>query len=80
MRIPRPLLRREGPMPIGRIRSHLYGRFIGHSSADTVIAQNGHRFVRQANGTVSLRTDDATVPAEPSPPSPRPRTAFWQRR
>ena len=76
------LLRREGPMPIGRIRSHLYGRFIGHSSADTVIAQNGHRFVRQPNGTVSLRTaDEAAVATEdaPTPTTPK-RTAYWQRR
>ena len=75
------LLRRDGPLPIGRIRSHLYGRFIGHSSADAVIAQNAHRFIRQPNGTVSLRTDDAPVATEvPAGPATPKRTAFWQRR
>ena len=76
------LLRREGPLSIGRIRAHLYGRFIGHASADVIIAQHAHKFIRQKDGTVSLRAEDdggPTVVDAPPPPAP-PRTAFWQRR
>ena len=76
------LLKREGPLPIGRIRSHLYGRFIGHSSADAVIAQHPHQFVRERNGTVKLRTEaDPFTPENGEAVAPIPkRTAFWQRR
>jgi hypothetical protein len=52
------LLERDGPLPIGRIRSHLYGRYIGLASADAVIARNPQRFLRQSDGLVSLREDD----------------------
>jgi hypothetical protein len=51
-------LRREGPQPIGRIRSHLYGRFVGLGSADLVIAQNPQRFARDGAALVSLRESD----------------------
>jgi len=56
-------LRREGPQPIGRIRSHLYGRSVGLASADSVIAAYPHLFVREPDSTVRLRPDDET--AEP---------------
>jgi hypothetical protein len=51
-------LQREGPQPLRRIRSHLYGRFIGLGSADLVIAQNQQRFARDADGVISLRDSD----------------------
>jgi hypothetical protein len=76
-------LTREGPQPIGRIRSHLYGRFIGPASADSAIAANPHRFVRERNGMVSLRTTDAQQsdlldPTESWSSKPR-RLDFWHR-
>lgn len=46
-------LRREGPQPIGKIRTHLYGRFLG-ASADVVIAQRPRRFERQPGGLIAL--------------------------
>jgi hypothetical protein len=49
-------LRRHGPQPIARIRSHLYGRFIGQASADVVIATDSQRrFVRLGGGLIGLR-------------------------
>jgi len=48
-------LRDNGPQPIARIRSHLYGRVIGQASADGIIA-NDQRFVRLDNGTIGLRS------------------------
>jgi hypothetical protein len=61
------LLRVEGPLPIARIRSHLYGRLIGLASADVVIAQNPHRFTRQAGGLVTLLDGEAPAPAQSEP-------------
>jgi hypothetical protein len=78
-------LRREGPQTIGRIRSHLYGRFIGLASADAIITASPHRFARQPNGLIALRSEeeasvadfsDAVAPATP----PGRRSHFWQRR
>jgi hypothetical protein len=75
------LLRREGPLSIGRIRAHLYGRFIGHSSADVIIAQHAHKFTRHKDGTVSLRPEDDDGPTvlDVTPAAVPRRTAFWQR-
>ncbi len=47
-------LRREGAQPIGRIRSHLYGRFVGIASADAVIAAHPRRFSRDRSGLITL--------------------------
>jgi hypothetical protein len=55
-------LEREGPQPIGRIRSEFYGRFIGPVSADSAIAANPHRFARDREGRVSLRPRDGSPP------------------
>jgi len=77
-------LRREGPQPIDRIRTHLYGRFIGLGSADVVIAQSPQRFMREPTGLVSLRDTDEPFDDElldfaaPAPP-PR-RSHFWLQR
>ena len=75
-------LRREGPQPIGRIRSHLYGRFIGLASADSVITERPQRFLREPGGIISLRESadapDGPTPG-PQPPTPK-RVPFWQRR
>jgi hypothetical protein len=79
-------LRTHGPQPIGRIRSHLYGRFIGLASADTVIAQSPHRFTRQPGGLIALRESDEPHAPESEPAGPQrngaapPRVHFWQRR
>jgi hypothetical protein len=78
-------LRDNGPQPIGRIRSHLYGRFIGLASADTVITQSPHRFTRQPGpgGLIALRDGDEARGAEGEPakrPGSPPRVHFWQRR
>ena len=51
-------LGREGPQPIWRIRSFLYGKIIGPASADTVIAAYPNQFVRQKTGTIALRDGD----------------------
>jgi hypothetical protein len=67
-------LRDHGPQPIGRIRSHLYGRFIGQASADVVIATDSQqRFVRLGGGIIGLRGDGDDAPSigEPSPPARR---------
>jgi hypothetical protein len=80
------LLRRDGPQPIGHIRAHLYGRFIGLASADAVIAANPQRFQRERNGVIKLRDnaeaaggDTLEVAAERRKPGAT-RTFFWQRR
>jgi hypothetical protein len=76
-------LRQNGPQPIGRIRSHLYGRFIGLASADAVITQNPHRFMRQPGGLVAVRETDEPVAAKVDASGTllsRPRVHFWQRR
>jgi hypothetical protein len=52
-------LRREGPQPIWRIRSHLYGR-IRPASVDRVIAAYPDQFLRAESGLISLH--DATAP------------------
>jgi hypothetical protein len=50
------LLRQSGPLPIARIRSRLYGWFIGHPSVDAVIARDTQqRFVRLHDGAIGLR-------------------------
>jgi hypothetical protein len=78
-------LRGEGPQTIGRIRSHLYGRFIGLASADAIITGSPHRFVRQSNGMIALRSEDEASAADfgeaaaPAAPTGR-RSHFWQRR
>jgi hypothetical protein len=74
-------LRREGPQPIDRIRSHLYGRFIGLGSADIVIAQSPQRFTRQPTGLITLREseeplDDDLMDFAAPPVVPR-RPHFW---
>jgi hypothetical protein len=79
------LLRREGPMPIGRVRAYLYGRFIGVASADAVIAANPQRFLRERDGMITLRdkSDDSGATGEPASERRKPastRTFFWQRR
>ena len=51
------LLQREGPLPVARIRSHLYGRFVGLASADSAIAAYPERFVRAADDLISLREE-----------------------
>jgi hypothetical protein len=77
-------LRRTGPQPIGRIRSHLYGRVIG-ASADMVIAQRPQRFERQPGGLISLRegdefeSDDLFDLSASSPDAAR-RVQFWRSR
>jgi hypothetical protein len=77
-------LRRAGPQPIGRIRSHLYGRFIG-ASADVVIAQRPQRFERQPDGLIAVRPElelegddmlDLTAP----PPGAARRVHVWYQR
>ena len=73
-------LREHGPQTIGRIRSHLYGRFIGQASADAVIATDSRqRFVKLGGGLIGLR-DDETQP-EPAPPIsvPPSRGPAWHR-
>ena len=77
-------LGREGPQTIGRIRSLLYGRFIGLASADVVIAQSPRLFVRSADGLISLRDADDLGDAEfddfEAPPAhvPLRRVQFWR--
>ena len=77
-------LRREGPQRIDRIRSHLYGRFIGLGSADVVIAQSPHRFARQPTGLISVRDTDEALDGEPidlgAPFTGRRRSHFGQQR
>jgi hypothetical protein len=52
-------LRDQGPQPIARIRSHLYGRVIGQASADAIIANDREqRFTRLDNGLIALREPD----------------------
>jgi hypothetical protein len=52
-------LRTNGPQPITRIRTHLYGRFIGHASPEVVIATDSQqRFVRLGGGLVGLREEE----------------------
>jgi hypothetical protein len=66
-------LGREGPQPMWRIRSYLYGRVMG--PADTVIAEYPHQFVRDKQGMVALRDDgdplgavfDVTMPTSGVP-------------
>jgi hypothetical protein len=68
-------LREHGPQTIGRIRSHLYGRFIGQASADVVIATDSQqRFVRLDGGLIGLRSEQpqgSTVIDSATPPSRR---------
>jgi hypothetical protein len=77
-------LRAQGPQPIGRIRSHLYGRVIG-ASADLVIAQRPQRFERHPGGLISVRDADEFQSDElfdlgaPSPEAAR-RVHFWRNR
>jgi hypothetical protein len=77
-------LRREGPQTIGRIRAHLYGRFIGLASADAIITASPHRFVRQSNGMIALRKEEdagaADVAETATPAASVGRSHFWQRR
>ena len=77
-------LRRNGPQPIDRIRSHLYGRFIGLGSADVVIAQSPQRFTRQPTGLISLRDPDAPFGDSlldlAAPPPTQRRSPFWKQR
>ena len=77
------LLRRQGPLPIARIRSHLYGRFVGVASADAVIAASPHRFVRTPNGLITLHEGDdgsnGVLSGDQAKHSLR-RFRFWQRR
>jgi hypothetical protein len=73
-------LGREGPQPIWRIRSHLYGRIIGQASADSVIAAYPNQFVRQKNGVVMLRDEDdalTELTEMESPPSQPRRARLW---
>jgi hypothetical protein len=75
-------LGREGPQPIWRIRSHLYGRIIGQASADTVVAAYPNQFVRQKSGVVALRGEDdaLTEVTEVMSPTSQPRRArLWPR-
>jgi hypothetical protein len=77
-------LRDRGPQPIGRIRSHLYGRVIG-ASADLVIAQRPQRFERQPGGLISLRDVDEFQADElfdvgASSPEAARRVHFWRNR
>jgi hypothetical protein len=75
-------LEREGPQPIWRIRSHLYGRIIGQASADTVIAAYPNQFVRQKSGVVALRDEEdalTEVTEMATPPSPPRRARLWPR-
>jgi hypothetical protein len=77
-------LRSKGPQPIGRIRSHLYGRVIG-ASADVVIAQRPQRFERQPGGLISLRDTDELQSDElfdlsASSPEAARRVQFWRNR
>jgi Sigma-70, region 4 len=80
------LLKREGPQTIGRIRAHLYGRFIGRASADLIISQSTARFVRDESGLISLREADDLAEADtadddlPTAVTPPRRIPFWQRR
>lgn len=70
------LLRESAPLPIVRIRSQLYGRFIGHASVDAVIERdNQQRFVRLNGGVIGLRDSHATpeMVVEPLPRLPAPR-------
>jgi hypothetical protein len=76
-------LGREGPQPIDRIRSHLYGRFIGLGSADVVIAQSPQRFTRLPSGLIGLRDVDEPVVGDlmdfGTPPVAPRRSPFWHR-
>lgn len=67
-------LRVQGPQPIGRIRTHLYGLILG-ASADVVIAQRPQRFEQEPNGLISLRETgelDSEMPGDlPAAPPPR---------
>jgi hypothetical protein len=77
-------LRTRGPQPIGRIRSHLYGRVIG-ASADLIIAQRPQRFERQPSGLISLRDADEFESDElfdmgASSPEAARRVHFWRNR
>src|SRR5205807_8429395 len=68
-------LRLQGPQPIGRIRSYLYGRFIGRASADVVIANDSQqRFVQLDGGLVGVRDED--VPQSVTPHTPLGRTRY----
>ena len=50
-------IRANGPQPISRIRSHLYGRFM-HASADAVIAKDPRqRFISLGDGLIGLSED-----------------------
>jgi len=74
-------LRENGPQTIGRIRSHLYGRFTGLVSADGVIATDSQqRFVLFGDGLIGLREEDGDDPT-PGPPisSPSSRGLGWHR-
>ncbi|HEY3064022.1 MAG TPA: sigma factor-like helix-turn-helix DNA-binding protein [Chloroflexota bacterium] len=74
-------LREHGPQTIGRIRSHLYGRFIGQASADAVIATDSQqRFIKLGGGLIGLR-DGAAQPEEPAVPInvPPSRGPAWHR-
>lgn len=77
-------LGREGPQPIDRIRTHLYGRFIGLGSADVVIAQSPQRFIRLSSGLIGLRDADESVVGDlmesVAPPVAPRRSPFWHRR
>lgn len=77
-------LRTRGPQPIGRIRSHLYGRVIG-ASADLIIAQRPQRFERQPSGLISLRDidefdSDQLFDLSASSPEAARRVHFWRNR
>jgi hypothetical protein len=77
-------LRREGPQPIWRIRSHLFWRFTGLASADAVIAANPHRFLRDRSSMVRLQEIDdlagkQTTTTEVEAIPNRRRVNFWRR-
>jgi hypothetical protein len=75
-------LGREGPQPIWRIRSYLYGRSMGPASADSVVTAFPNQFERDKSGVVALRDadDSATDVVDVSPPpSPPGRARLWPR-
>jgi hypothetical protein len=76
-------LGREGPQPIWKIRSHLYGRIIGPASADSVIAAYPNQFVKQKGGEIALRAADdpkTEVTEVIAPPSRPRRPRLWPQR
>jgi hypothetical protein len=76
------LLREHGPLPLARIRSAFYGRFVGGLSVDAVIAQDAQgRFIRLTNGAVGLRElhQEDEAPREARPKNPSLRGPAWHR-